>query len=171
MAERLWAPWRFDYVSKVDSAPPSPGGSGSIFVDLPAQDNDVENLILFRGQTAFVIMNRYPYTSGHLMVAPYRHTAEMSELSDGELLEINQLVREAMRWIQSVYQPNGFNIGVNVGRAGGAGIPSHLHWHIVPRWNGDTNFMTTTGDTRVIPEALEVAYARLKAVIDAERGA
>lgn len=169
MAERLWAPWRFDYVSKVDSAPAPANSSGSIFVDLPTQENDEENLILKRGETAFVIMNRYPYTSGHLMVAPYKHTAEMGELTDAELLEIHQLVRDCMRWIQAVYQPNGFNVGVNVGRAGGAGIPSHLHWHIVPRWNGDTNFMTTTGDTRVIPEALEVAYLRLKAAIEAER--
>ena len=169
MADRLWAPWRFDYVSKVDAAPALASGSGSIFVDLPAQANDEENLILRRGQTAFVIMNRYPYTSGHLMVAPYRQTAEMSDLSDAELLEIHQLVRDSMRWIQTVYQPNGFNIGVNVGRAGGAGIPSHLHWHIVPRWNGDTNFMTTTGDTRVIPEALDVAYSRLKAAIESEQ--
>ncbi|MEZ5163864.1 MAG: HIT domain-containing protein [Fimbriimonadaceae bacterium] len=158
MAEQLWAPWRFDYVKKADET----NRDGCIFVDLPAQDNDEENLILFRGKTAFIILNRYPYTSGHLMAAPYKHTAEISDLSDDELLEIHQLVRDAMKWIKAVYHPNGFNVGLNVGLAGGAGIPSHLHWHIVPRWEGDTNFMTSIGNTRVIPEDLAISYRRLK---------
>ncbi|MCB0825151.1 MAG: HIT domain-containing protein [Armatimonadetes bacterium] len=158
MAEQLWAPWRFDYVKKADET----NRDGCIFVDLPAQDNDEENLILFRGKTAFIILNRYPYTSGHLMVAPYKHTADISDLSDIELLEIHQLVRDSMKWIKAVYHPNGFNVGLNVGAAGGAGIPSHLHWHIVPRWEGDTNFMTSIGNTRVIPEDLAISYRRLK---------
>ena len=158
MADQLWAPWRFDYVKKADET----NRGGCIFVELPSQENDEENLILFRGKTAFIILNRYPYTSGHLMVAPYQHTAEISDLSDEELLEIHQLVRNAMRWIQSAYHPNGFNVGLNVGSAGGAGIPSHLHWHVVPRWDGDTNFMTSIGNTRVIPEDLAISYRRLK---------
>lgn len=154
MADQLWAPWRFDYVSKADA----PGATGCIFVDLPAQDNDRENLILFRGRTAFVIMNAFPYTSGHLMVAPYKHTGDITALSDDELLEINQLVAMCVRWIQSAYHPDGYNIGVNIGKAGGAGIPTHIHWHIVPRWSGDTNFMTAVGNVRVIPQSLETAY-------------
>jgi ATP adenylyltransferase len=154
MADQLWAPWRFDYIKSADQT----NRTGCIFVDLPAQNNDRENLILHRGETAFVILNRYPYTSGHLMVAPYKHTALLTELTDLELLEINQLVRDATTWIQSVFNPDGFNIGVNIGSAGGAGIPSHLHWHIVPRWNGDTNFMTSTANTRVIPQSLETTY-------------
>ncbi len=154
MADQLWAPWRFDYVSKADN----PGTTGCIFVDLPAQDNDRENLILFRGRTAFVIMNAFPYTSGHLMVAPYKHTGDITALNDEELLEINQLVANCVRWIQSAYHPDGYNIGINIGKAGGAGIPTHIHWHIVPRWNGDTNFMTAVGNVRVIPQSLETAY-------------
>jgi len=165
MAERLWAPWRFEYVAKADSQ----SQGGCIFVDLPAQTNDRENLILVRGESAFVMLNAYPYTSGHLMVAPYRHTAEMSELSDAELLEINQLVAKCTLWITEAYQPGGFNIGVNIGSAGGAGIPSHLHWHIVPRWSGDTNFMTTVGDVRVIPQSLESSYDLLKEIADRHR--
>ena len=148
----------------VGTADSTPGGC--IFVDLPAQSNDRENLILFRGKTAFVIMNAYPYTSGHLMVAPYKHTANMAELNDEELLEINQLVARCTKWITEAYQPSGFNIGVNLGSAGGAGIPSHIHWHIVPRWVGDTNFMTTVGDVRVIPQAMDSSYDQLKAIID-----
>jgi ATP adenylyltransferase len=114
------------------------------------------------------MLNAFPYTSGHLMVAPYKHTSRMDELDDAELLEINQLVARAMRWIEAVYKPEGFNVGVNLGQAGGAGIPTHLHWHIVPRWRGDTNFMTTVADVRVIPQSLESAYDHLKSAVDAD---
>lgn len=155
MAERLWAPWRFAFVEKADSA------TGCIFVDLPAQDDDRKNLILHRGRTAFVMLNAYPYTNGHLMIAPYRHTADLSELEDAELLEINQLLAAAIRWIKAAYGPDGFNVGINLGSAGGAGIPDHVHWHIVPRWRGDTNFMTTVGEVRVLPQSLEESYERL----------
>lgn len=167
MAERLWAPWRFTYIEK-----PSTGTSegGCIFVDLPAKDNDRENLLLYRGKRAFVMLNAFPYTNGHLMVAPYRHTADMDLLDDDELLEINKLVALAVRWIKAAYGPDGFNIGVNLGKAAGAGIPTHIHWHIVPRWNGDTNFMTTVGDVRVLPQSLDDSYDRLKRAVDSERG-
>lgn len=157
MADQLWAPWRFQYISKAEDK----NSSGCIFVDLPAENKDSENLILYRGKTAFVILNRFPYTSGHLMVAPYKHTAILSELNDEELLEINQLVTKCTEWIQTAYKPQGFNIGVNLGSAGGAGIPSHVHWHIVPRWTGDTNFMTSIGELRVIPQSLEDSYELL----------
>jgi ATP adenylyltransferase len=163
MAERLWAPWRLRYIEGSDAKPKIPG---CIFVDLPKLEDDRTNLILYRGTTAFVIMNRYPYTNGHLMVAPYQHTSQFSDLSDAELLEINQLVQSCIRWIDAVYSPQGYNIGVNIGAAGGAGIPDHLHWHIVPRWSGDTNFMTTCGDTRVMPQSLDDSYDRLKAAVD-----
>lgn len=159
MSERLWAPWRLSYIEK-----PTPQG-GCIFVDLPAQDNDRENKILFRGRTAFVILNAFPYTNGHLMVAPYKHTAEMSDLGDEELLEINQLVSRCLGWIQTAYRPDGFNIGVNIGHAAGAGIPTHIHWHVVPRWEGDTNFMGVVGDVRVLPQSLEDSYDRLREAI------
>lgn len=159
MADRLYAPWRFDYIARADEQ----NAGGCIFVDLPAQDNDRENLILHRGEHAFVILNRYPYTSGHVMVAPYRHTADLGELSDAELLEIHQLVRDCCRWVGRAFRPDGYNIGVNLGRAAGAGIPTHVHWHIVPRWNGDTNFITTVGEVRIIPQSLETTYELLEA--------
>jgi len=164
MAERLWAPWRFSYIAKADES----AKEGCFFVDLPQQSDDRANLLLSRGQTAFVMLNAFPYTSGHLMVAPYKHTADMAELDDAELLEINQLVAAAVRWITAVYKPQGFNIGVNLGSAGGAGVPTHIHWHIVPRWSGDTNFMTTVGDVRVIPQDLHDSYDLLRAVVEAE---
>ncbi|MBX3120104.1 MAG: HIT domain-containing protein [Fimbriimonadaceae bacterium] len=163
MAERLWAPWRFTYIEKA-----SPSDGGCIFVDLPQQDSDRENLILWRGKTAFVMLNAFPYTNGHLMIAPYKHTNDIGALDDAELLEINKLVAACVRWVTAAYKPDGFNIGVNVGHAAGAGIPSHIHWHVVPRWNGDTNFMTTVGDVRVLPQTLEQSYDRLKAIAEGE---
>ena len=163
MAERLWAPWRLTYI---EAAKDNGSSGGCIFVDMPADNQDRKNLILFRGRLAFVMLNAFPYTNGHLMVAPYKHTANLSELDDNELLEINQLVRNACGWITKAYRPDGFNIGVNLGEAAGAGIPTHVHWHIVPRWNGDTNFMTTIGEVRVLPQSLEESYDRLHAVIN-----
>jgi len=163
MSERLWAPWRLTYI---EAASQEKGATGCIFVDLPAQDDDRKNLILYRGQHAFVMLNAFPYTNGHLMVAPYRHTTEMPEMSDAELLEINQLVAKCTQWIGQAYKPDGYNIGVNLGRAAGAGIPTHIHWHIVPRWDGDTNFMPVVGGVRVLPQSLEESYDRLKAVVD-----
>lgn len=160
MAERLWAPWRLTYIEKA-----TPTG-GCIFVDLPARDADRDNLILYRGERAFVMLNAYPYTNGHLMVAPYKHTADMGELDDAELLEINQLVARCLRWIGAAYGPAGYNVGVNLGVAAGAGIPTHIHWHIVPRWAGDTNFMTTVGEVRVLPQSLEDSYDRLRAIVE-----
>jgi len=159
--EVLWAPWRLAYIEK-----PAAGGTGDIFVDLPNAGDDAKNFILYRGQSAFVLLNAFPYCNGHLMVAPYRQVAEIDGLNDAELLEINQLLAKSARWIKRAYNPEGMNIGVNMGRAAGAGIPIHIHWHMVPRWSGDTNFMTSIGGVRVMPQSLEDSYARLKAEID-----
>lgn len=162
--QSLWAPWRLTYIEE----PAKDGGAQCIFVDLPAQSDDRKNFILHRGAHAFVMLNAFPYTSGHLMIAPYRHTADIAELDDPTLLEINQLLSRSVRWLTAAYKPEGFNIGVNLGAAAGAGIPSHIHWHIVPRWTGDTNFMTTVGEVRVLPQSLADTYDRLRAIIDAE---
>jgi ATP adenylyltransferase len=161
MPENLWAPWRLKYVEK-------PSASGNIFVELPARGDDRANFILYRGETAFVILNAYPYTNGHLLIAPFRQTNDLPTMTDQELLEINQLVARSVKWISEVYKPDGFNIGVNLGKAGGAGIPEHIHWHVLPRWTGDTNFLTTIGDTRVMPQSLEDSYDRLLEAIQSE---
>ena len=142
-----------------------PSGSGNIFVDLPSENEDRKNLILYRGARAFVIMNAFPYTNGHLLIAPHREINDITLLSNEELLEINQLVAKSVGWLRHIYSPDGFNIGVHLGRAAGAGIPQHIHWHVVPRWNGDTNFMTTVGETRVMPQSLEESYEKLLQVI------
>ena len=161
MNDQLWAPWRFDYVSKADEA----SQSDCIFCELQARNSDRDSLILYRGTDAFVLLNAYPYTSGHLMIAPKRHIGEICNLSRAELTEINLLVQQACAWITEVFQPGGFNIGVNIGKAAGAGIPQHLHWHIVPRWAGDTNFMTSVSGVRVIPQDLRVTYDLLKKAV------
>lgn len=161
MREILWAPWRMRYIERNSDD----GGTGDIFVDLPNRNDDRTNLILFRGRDAFVMMNAFPYTNGHLLIAPYRQVADIDGLNDAELLEINQLLARAIRWIRATYKPDGFNVGVNLGSAAGAGIPVHVHWHVVPRWGGDTNFMTTVGEVRVMPQTLEQSYDRLAEVI------
>lgn len=161
MSDQLWAPWRYDYVSKTDGTE----APHCIFCDLPARTNDRDNLVVHRGLHAFVMLNAYPYTSGHLMIAPFRHGQDIALLEDAELLEINQLIKAACGWLSTSFNPEGFNIGVNVGRAAGAGIPQHLHWHVVPRWSGDTNFMTSIGNVRVIPQDLRTTWDLIRAVI------
>ena len=162
MAERLWAPWRIHYVER-----PTTGGSDArnIFVELPAEEDDASNFILWRGKEAFVMLNAFPYTNGHLLIAPFRQTVDIEDLSDSELLEINQLLAKGVGWLKRAYRPNGFNVGANLGSAAGAGIPVHIHWHIVPRWSGDSNFMTAVGDVRVLPDSLESSYERIRRVI------
>ena len=162
MTEILWAPWRMTYVQRPTTGKPG----GDIFVDLPSEQDDQKNFIVFRGKTAFVMLNAFPYASGHLLVAPFRQVPDIDELNDDELLEINQLVARCTRWLRTAYKPEGFNIGINMGNAAGAGIPVHIHWHVVPRWNGDVSFMTSVGGVRVIPQALEETYARLREAVE-----
>ncbi len=135
---------------------------GCIFCDLPAQQQDPATLIVHRGTLAFVLLNKYPYNTGHLMVAPFRHAPEFQTLTPEEHAEIALLTAEAIRALTATYVPHGFNMGVNQGRAAGAGVVDHIHMHVVPRWGGDTNFTSTVGGVKVIPEALEDTYAKLK---------
>jgi len=127
-----------------------------------SEDRDEENLILFRGERSFIIMNRYPYNNGHLMIAPNRHVGDLLQLSDDELIELIKTVKLAVKALKSEYNPDGFNIGLNLGRAAGAGLEDHLHIHVIPRWVGDTNFMPIISETKTIPELLTESYSRLK---------
>jgi len=161
--ERIWAPWRQSYVTNAHA------DTGCIFC--PEQDgrDDRERLILTRSEYSLLMLNRYPYTGGHLMVAPLRHTAELDELSDAELLDVTHLLRRGCALLRRVANPDGFNVGINLGKAAGAGVAEHLHIHIVPRWNGDSNFMTVVGDVRVIPDGLTETFERLSHAL-AEEG-
>jgi ATP adenylyltransferase len=140
--------------------------SGCIFCPSSADKSDRDRLILSRTDYSLIMLNRYPYTGGHLMVAPVRHTAEPDELSDAELLDLFLSVRRARTLLQKVVKPDGFNVGLNLGKAAGAGVEDHLHIHVVPRWNGDSNFMTVIGDVRVIPEGLMAVYDQLLVALD-----
>ena len=130
---------------------------------------DADEHVLYRGNRCFVVLNRFPYNNGHLMVVPYAHTGQLEDLDDETLLEMMQLVRHSLRILRQVYDPSGFNVGVNEGSAAGAGVAEHVHLHIVPRWDGDSNFMTVVGGTRVIPESLDDTYATFRPLFDCLR--
>lgn len=155
--DRLWAGWRSDYVRSVDDEDPE----GCLFCRLP-EAPDAEGLILERGETAFSVLNRYPYTTGHLMVSQYRHVAGLEDLAPAEREGVWELLERGRRALVEAMAPHGFNMGANLGRVSGAGIPDHLHFHLVPRWSGDTNFMTAVGGTRVLPEDLGDTWERLR---------
>jgi ATP adenylyltransferase len=157
--EKLWAPWRMSYVEV--QAP-----SGCIFCEKPKETEDAANLILHRGQTAFVILNAFPYNNGHLMVVPYRHTADLTDLTPEERDELMALAQWCSRLLTAALGPDGFNVGMNLGRVAGAGIADHLHLHLVPRWSGDTNFMPVVADTRVLPDSLQNSYAKLREAME-----
>jgi len=154
--DRLWSPWRLTYVS--GSTTPR---TGCVFCDV-APIGAPDSLVVWEGRTCYVVLNLYPYNNGHLMVVPRRHIATLSDLTPDELQEVAVLMRHAEGVLHDAYHPEGINAGINLGRAAGAGIHEHLHVHLVPRWAGDTNFMTVVGDTRVLPEALSATAARLR---------
>jgi len=151
------------YVTSAGAA--APGPDGCIFCDALASRDDRGNLLLRRGPKAFLLLNRYPYASGHVMTAIGRHVASLEETTPDEIGQAMELVKTAVRALARAYAPDGFNIGLNQGRAAGAGVPGHLHIHVVPRWSGDVNFMPIVGDTRVLPETLDVTYDRLLAAL------
>ena len=160
--ERLWSPWRFTYVTRTSSA------TGCIFCDATGPDPDPEReaLVLHRAPLSYVILNLYPYNSGHIMVAPNRHIGSLATATEGELAEMMRLTRDAEVALHEAYQPQGINVGINLGRPAGAGILDHIHIHLVPRWTGDTNFMSVVGETRVLPEALTESAARLRPIFE-----
>ena len=156
---KLWAPWRMDYIhTKKDD--------GCIFCEKSLSSNDQENLILYRGAEVFALMNLYPYSNGHIMIAPYLHTADTNQLNSVGNQEIMWLANKSMNILKKLMNTDGFNFGANLGKAGGAGIEEHLHYHIVPRWSGDNNFMPVINNTRVIVEALNDSWSKLKPQFD-----
>jgi len=166
MMQRMWSPWRSEYVKEAAS-PSSTDTDHSLFARLEQEGNDKENLILWRGDHVFVIMNKYPYNNGHLLIVPYREVQAYDALHAEEQIAIARAMDRCIRWLRHALHPDGFNVGMNLEDGSGAGIPEHLHVHVVPRWNGDTNFMPTTHETRVLPENLETTYERLQEAIDA----
>jgi len=155
---RIWAPWRLEYVKDASKDEED----GCIFCVKPAEGDDEANLIVHRGERAFVMLNKFPYTNGHLMVAPYDHLSRLQDVAPETLAEVMGLAQTAMNRLEEVYDPQGYNVGINQGRVAGAGVEHHIHLHVVPRWGGDTNFMPVVADTRVMPQSLEDSYAAMK---------
>ena len=153
----LWTPWRYQYITQPTE------DVGCVFCAAGEAKDDRAWLVAYRGARNFVILNRYPYTSGHIMVVPYEHVATLEDAADETLVELIRLARQSERHLRAIYQPEGLNMGINLGRSAGAGIAGHLHLHVLPRWRGDTSFMTVVGETRVVPEDLEVTWAKLRA--------
>ena len=159
--ERLYAPWRMAYIEQPHE--PNAGETGCVFCDAAASADNVKNLVVHRGESAFVVLNKFPYNSGHLLIVPYTHTAKLDDLTDAATTELLTLAKAAQRALEEVMHPEGYNLGMNLGTAGGAGIADHLHLHVVPRWNGDTNFMPVLTDVKVMPDSLEHSYLLLRA--------
>ena len=162
----MWSPWRSAYVSEANQREPTE--DKSVFTALLQEERDEETLILWRGEKVFVIMNRHPYNTGHLLIVPYREVMQYDDLTAPEQQALTAALDRCMGWIREALSPDGFNVGMNLGRAAGAGIPEHLHTHVVPRWEGDTNFMPTTADTKVLPEDLHTTYDKLQSAMPPE---
>lgn len=158
LIKQLWAPWRLPYIVSAKDEQPA----GCFICRYAAESNDARNFVVARGERTLTILNRFPYNNGHLLVAPLAHKAQLTELDDAELLECMTVLRRMTEVFQGLMTPDGFNIGLNLGRVAGAGLPGHLHWHLVPRWNGDTNFMPVLAEVNVIPQSLEALYQLLQ---------
>ncbi|BAF58976.1 diadenosine tetraphosphate hydrolase and other HIT family hydrolases [Pelotomaculum thermopropionicum SI] len=156
--KQIWAPWRSVYIG-------GNHGGKCFFCEKLESDRDEDNLVLLRGNSAFVIMNLYPYNNGHLLIAPNRHTGEIEDLTGEEMMEIFKMTQKMIKALRS-FNPEGFNVGANVGRVAGAGVPGHFHVHVVPRWSGDTNFMPVLGNVKVVSESLEITYKKLKEALE-----
>ena len=152
----LWTPWRYQYVSQPGS------NQACIFCEALKRRDDAETLVLFRGRLNFILLNRYPYTTGHSMIAPYEHVGELDRATPETLAEMMELAQRLQRAFAAEYKPEGYNLGMNLGKVAGAGVADHLHLHVLPRWAGDTSFMTTVGETRLEPEDLGTTYKKLK---------
>jgi len=163
--KQMWAPWRLEYILSLSKDKLSQDVEEKkicVFCDRAQGKPNVKNLVLYKGKKSYIILNRYPYTNGHLMVIPYRHISDFTKLTQEELKEMGLLKSKAVAALKKVYNPEGFNIGMNLGQAGGAGIKDHLHYHVVPRWLGDNNFMSVVSNTRVIMDSLENTYRKIK---------
>jgi ATP adenylyltransferase len=163
--DHLWTPWRYQYLRKARE-----GETECVFCAKAAENRDAENYIVHRGRNNFVILNLYPYTTGHLLVVPYEHVPTLTEAQPETLAEMMELARRAERALAALYKPHGFNIGMNVGEAAGAGIAGHIHMHVLPRWRGDANFVSTVGETRIMPEELSCTYEKLAREFSPQEG-
>jgi ATP adenylyltransferase len=165
--DHLWTPWRYRYVTSSEASGSTQSG-GCLFCNKSSESDDRKNYVLLRAELNFVLLNLYPYCSGHMMIAPYAHVSTLEDSDPRALEEMMRLAQRAEAALRSVYRPDGMNLGINVGHSAGAGVPGHLHLHVLPRWTGDTSFMTTVGETRVLPEDLDTTYDKLSTALGAK---
>ncbi len=163
----LWSPWRYTYVSSASPADSISGQDSCLFCRIASESNDARNYVVLRADRSLIVLNRYPYTTGHVMIAPYAHVATLEEAEAATLEEMMRLAQRAEKALRLVYRPSGLNLGFNIGESAGAGIAGHIHMHVLPRWAGDTSFITTVGETRVLPETLETTYEKLREALQA----
>lgn len=163
---RIWSPWRSQHLDSLRLPEEDDSSESTLFSRLARSNRDEENLIVYRGEHVFVVMNLYPYNNGHLLIVPYREIQNYTDLTPVERIELNEVLGRCMEWLNEALGPDGFNVGMNIGKAAGAGIPEHLHMHVVPRWSGDTNFMPTVADVKVVPESMRDTYRKLKRAVD-----
>jgi len=159
--DHLWTPWRYAYVSTADKV------SGCIFCELPKLGDDAQARIVYRAQHCYMVLNAFPYTPGHVMIVPFEHLDELQKLPSAAAHEMIDLAQRMERALRQLYSPDGVNMGLNIGKAAGAGVAGHVHMHALPRWSGDSSFVTVIGETRILPEALEVTYARIREALEA----
>jgi ATP adenylyltransferase len=164
--DHVFSPWRYKYLKEVESG----ASPECFFCDAVQRKDDHKTLVVYRGKKAFIILNRYPYTSGHVMIVPYAHVGDLTSADPEALSEMMQLAPRVERAFRALYKPDGMNVGMNLGRAGGAGVVGHIHLHVLPRWFGDSNFMTVVGETRVLPEDLDTTYNRLREYLNVSSG-
>ncbi|MFL6207646.1 MAG: HIT family protein [Pyrinomonadaceae bacterium] len=161
--DRLWTPWRYQYIKGAGADEPTESAPACIFCALRDDEaNDERNLVVHRARHNYIVLNRYPYTNGHILIIPYEHTSELDAVSKAATDELMDLAKQAQGILRAAYRPEGFNLGMNLGRAAGAGVADHIHLHVLPRWIGDANFMSNIGETRVLPEDLATTYEKLR---------
>lgn len=160
--ERMWSPWRSAHIERLSKGADGLQRRDELFERIGKEDRDDENMVVWRGELVYVVMNLFPYNNGHLLVVPFRRVEEYDALTAEEQIEIARTIDRCIRWLREALDPDGYNVGMNLGIAAGAGVPEHLHVHVVPRWSGDTNFMPTTADMKVIPEAMQDTFRKLR---------
>ena len=168
--KRMWSPWRSRHIGQTSAEALNEGNRRDLFTRIAKDTDDEENLVVFRGTRVYVVMNRFPYNNGHLLIVPYRQVENYEDLDEGELVEVARAIADCIRWLRSALKPDGFNVGMNLGAAGGAGVPEHLHVHVVPRWSGDTNFMPTVADVKIIPEAMLETFRKVREAVKESGG-
>ncbi|MEX0747443.1 MAG: HIT domain-containing protein [Rhodothermales bacterium] len=166
----MWSPWRSQHIGNTSAEGLNEVNRPDLFRRIAEESDDEANLVVWRGDRVYVVMNRFPYNNGHLLIVPYRQVENYEDLDEEEMVEVARVIADCIQWLRAALEPEGFNVGMNLGPAGGAGVPEHLHVHVVPRWSGDTNFMPTVADIKIIPESMQDTFRKIREAVRASGG-